>query len=383
MELIKIDEALRSAASRIDITSAMYEEAVAHYQSVATYLDNRGLPVQIRPYGSILSGTPVRPLADDEDGYFDIDMAVIVSGADIGSSPEAIRSDVQSRLEESDRYKGMLTVDDMCITVEYVANGTQGGFRLDLASCVANPDCARALSCRTAPRYSKEATAIARRSGSWVESNPEGLGQWFLDINEGFAEAARRARKSTIAAGSPLYASVDPVPDQLYRSNLQCAVQIAKRSRDVYYLRADHDDRPGSFVLLILFGFIAEQLAPNSSIYDILASFVSNMREARTGALVSRSGMLGCSGEWSLENPVFGENVISGWTNSEAATFFRWVDSLGQDLENLLRGGFKASASLESMFGRKIGNTAYADLGMPAIAAATQVSPRKPWGLYD
>lgn len=381
MEVSAINKALRRAASQIDITPTMYEEAVTHYEAVSTYLDNNGLPVHIRPYGSILSGTTVRPLTDDESGYFDIDMAVIVADADTSNCyPEEIRADIQNRLEDSDRYRERLTLDDTCITIEYVAGGNKGGFRLDLASCVKDPECARAWTCRTAPMYSEEAIAIARESGSWIKSNPIGLGEWFLHINERFAEGGRSTRKAAIAASSPIYASVDDVPDQLDRSDLQCAVQIAKRSRDVYYQRAEHDDRPGSFVILILFGLIAEQLPPTSSIYDILVSFVSSMQEARADAVSGRAGMLGSEGRWVLKNPVFDENIISNWTNSEASTFFRWIDSLGRDLDSLLQGSAKASASMESLFGKKTGSSIYAGLGAPAVVTPLQVAPSKPWG---
>lgn len=380
MDHIAINETLRNAATKIDIPPSMYEKAVAHYNAVANYLDNQGLPVVITPYGSFLSGTPARPLTDDEDGYFDIDAEVVVEGASINSSDaSSVRFEVESLLFESGRYSDRLTSDDTCMTLEYVVDGIAGGFRLDLSSCAAAPNCEQAQACATAPTYSHTAIAIAKRSNEWMPTNPVGLANWFLDLNERFAQKGRMARKAAIAASSTVYASVDSVPDQLDRSNLQCAVQIAKRSRDVFFHRAGRDDRPGSFVLLILFGLISEELPSNASIYDILCAFASNMEKADEEIAQGACGALGKLKGRELKNPVFDENVISNWTDSDIEAFFMWIKAFNRDLRNLSQGTAKTSASLEAIFGQKTGKEAATALGISAIAAPSLVKPNKPW----
>lgn len=378
----EIDEILREGAKKIDITPTMHKEATDHYKAIGSYLDDNNVPVDITPYGSFMMGTPTRPLTDDKEGYFDIDMAVERSTLRLGGcTPEEARSPIEDKLLLSDRYRDKTEVDDSCITVEYVSNGKEGGFRLDLNVCVADPESHEAWNCATAPIYADTAIQIARRGDpDWMGSNPKGLSNWFKSINEKFALEGRGLRKSIIAQENrAIYASVEDVPDDMDRSDFQRAVQIAKRSRDVFYKNSCYENTPGSYILTVLFGLIGEELPGDFTVSDILAKFIEKMKGAKELSDAGFECMLGRRGAWLLQNPVYDENLLDGWTNDFADRFFRWINHLEKNLQDLCGDDVKRLASSQAIFGKTVGRSI---APVAAVAAPSVIThPQKPWRL--
>lgn len=378
----EIDEILRDGAKKIDITPTMHKEATDHYKAIGSFLDDNNVPVDIKPYGSFMMGTPTRPLIDDKEGYFDIDVAVERSDLQSGGcTPEETRNPIEDKLLSSDRYGNKATVDDSCITVEYVSNGKEGGFRLDLNVCVADPESQEARRCATAPIFADTAIQIARRSDpGWIGSNPKGLSNWFKEINEKFALEGRSLRKSIIAQENrAIYASVEDVPDNMDRSDFQRAVQVAKRSRDVFYKNSSYEKTPGSYILTVLFGLIGKELPANSTVSDILAKFIEEMKNARELSDAGFECILGRRGAWTLQNPVYDENLLDGWTDGFADRFFRWVSHLEKNLQDLCGDDVRRSASSQAIFGKTVGRSI---APVAAVAAPSVIThPQKPWRL--
>lgn len=200
-------------------------------------------------------------------------------------------------------------------------NDKEGGFRIDLDTCVTDHTTGDSLALAGKP-YSEKAIAIARSSSPiWLGSNPEGLVSWFNDKNERFASKGRHARKEKIAKSSPdVYASVEDVPDMMDRSTLQRAVQVAKRSRDEYYRRLQVDKKPASCVLTVLFGMVAEKIDEDCSTLDILEAFISRLKEAKSDAKLGMESMIGRKAAWKLENPVYAENMLEDWSDLGSAS---------------------------------------------------------------
>ena len=68
---------LNEVGKMLDVTKAEYEQITSSYQAVGKFLAERPSPLseynpQIRPQGSFLLGTAVRPVS--EDGDLDIDL---------------------------------------------------------------------------------------------------------------------------------------------------------------------------------------------------------------------------------------------------------------------------------------------------------------------
>lgn len=156
MNEIEINNILSKGANLLDITPSMFEEATSHYKAVGEFLGNHGIDADISPCGSILTGTVVRPYSENEDAYFDIDVLVNRPGFDsANNTPGEVRDPVDETLLKSDRYGNMAKEYDECITVEYVANGIEGGFRLDLNTCIDDK------TCKTRQEYADSSVSMA------------------------------------------------------------------------------------------------------------------------------------------------------------------------------------------------------------------------------
>ena len=376
----EINEMLGKGARAIDITPSMLKEATGHYEAIAGFLENNGIRADVSPYGSIVMGTPTRPLSDRENEFFDIDALVKRTDLDILSCrPEEVREPVEDLLVSSKLYGDKIDTCDSCITVNYVLGDIDDGFRLDLSTGVANPDDPSAAPCATYPEYADTTIAIARRnSPEWLGSNPRGLCNWFLGINERFAASGRQRRKASIAAAYPaIYESAEQVPDDMDRSPLQQALQIAKRSRDEFYRRCGCANVPASCILTVVFGKVAATMRDDASILDFLNAFVAFAGQSASDVRAGEKSFFGRTGGWTLMNPVYGEDMLEGWNDSDAKMFFNWAEDLGKSLLDLTGSKAKAASSVEAIFGAKTGKRI-----LPAAAAALGVSavaPTRPW----
>ena len=362
MNEIEINNILSKGANLLDITPSMFEEATSHYKAVGEFLGNHGIDADISPCGSILTGTVVRPYSENEDAYFDIDVLVNRPGFDsANNTPGEVRDPVDETLLKSDRYGNMAKEYDECITVEYVANGIEGGFRLDLNTCIDDK------TCKTRQEYADSSVSMAWKNPErWHGSNPRGLCQWFIDKNERFAAVERAQRKARILKENrSLYASIEDVPDSLDRSEMQRAVQVLKRSRDEFYHRCGKSEKaPASCVVTI--GKVSDHLPNNTKAIEFLESFIQCARSLAAAR--------------SLPNPVYDEDLLQEWDDESFALLTLWVEEIDRSLGNLRCGArAKGGAAAEAIFGSKIGKRA-----MPVTAAAvvpSVVTPLKPWSM--
>lgn len=384
----QLNDAIESALESLDITPTMFNEAEGHYKAMASFLSNSDMESDIFPYGSIATGTVTRPYTPDEDSYFDFD--ILCKRTDLRKTdckPDEVRTPIEDALMNSDRYRDMTHPCDECLTVEYVFNGKDGGFRLDLSPCIANEgDEPEIVNCETYPVYSYNTVSIAKRNpDAWLGSNPQGLIDWFKDKNERFAVKSRAAQRLKILnKHGSVYASIEQIPWELERTSLQRAIQFAKRSRDVYYHELDGSaKRPPSCALMILMVKAAEGLPDSSGTLDILRSFcgiVSSMeQELRSG----QSTVIGSSGNWKLDNPVYSGSLIGDdWTDQDTDCLFRWSKILAADLVDLAAGGGKTQAAAQNLLGKRNASSALLK-ALPAevafAAPSTISSGHKPW----
>ena len=385
----ELNNLLEKGAERLDITPTMFEEAKTHYGSVGEFLGNNGIDADIYPFGSIATGTVTRPYTEDEDDYFDIDVAVRRDDCSLqDSSPDEVRDPVADALRRSGRYSGKLDESDECITVLYVSNGVEGGFRLDLNVCIENENGpgSKAADCATYPEYSAEPIAIARKDDRWLDSNPRGLVDWFNDKNRRFAAVSSLRQKERIQRDHPsVYASIEDVPDILTRTSLQRAVQILKRSSRVYYrtCRWDgpQDTLPSSCMINVLCANVSDSLPDEASIMDVLEAFVGLCAQPGSAIASGTSAPIGSSGAWRLDNPVYAGNLLEGWTDNDARRFFSWVESLASSLNDLFGIEQKREAALSHVFGNRIAGQILPAAVAPAVIKAGPGSgtASQPW----
>lgn len=370
MKETEINDILSRGAGLLDITPSMFEEATSHYKAVGEFLGNHGVDADISPCGSILTGTVVRPYSDDDDAYFDIDVLVNRPGFGSASSmPRDARGPVDETLLNSDRYGDMAEECAECITIEYVSNGVEGGFRLDLNTCIDDRENPRAQTCETYPEYADYAVSMAwENPEQWHGSNPRGLCQWFIDRNERFAAPGRAQRKARILRENQgVYASIEDVPDSLDRSEMQRAVQVLKRSRDEFYHhRVRYEKAPASCVITVIVGVLSDDLPDDATAIDFLEGFIrcaQSLAETR-----------------GLPNPVYDEDLLKGWEDRDFDLLASWTKEIERSLGDLRHGTrSKGSAAAEAIFGSKVGRRV-----MPAVTAAAApsvVAPSKPWSM--
>ena len=356
MNETEINDILSKGANLLDITPSMFEEATSHYKAVGEFLGNHGIDADISPCGSILTGTVARPYSENEDAYFDIDVLVNRPGFDsANSTPREVRDPVDDTLLKSDRYGNMTKEYDECITVEYVANGIEGGFRLDLNTCIDDK------TCMTRQGYADSSVSMAWKNPErWHGSNPRGLCQWFIDKNERFAALDRAQRKARILKENrSLYASIEEVPDSLDRSEMQRAVQVLKRSRDEFYHRCGKTEKaPASCVVTVIIGTVSDCLPDNAKAIEFLNSFIQC-----AGSLAAAR---------SLSNPVYDEDLLQEWDDESFALLTSWIEEIERSLGNLRCGSqAKGGAAAEAIFGSKIGKERCPLQRQPSLPASS------------
>lgn len=366
-----ISNILSKGASTLDITPSMFKEATEHYEAVGKYLEGQGLEVEISPFGSIITGTVVRPYSKDENAYFDIDVLVNRPNLDKTScTPRQAREPVDKALLNSERYGNKTKECKECLTIEYVADGVEGGFRLDLNTCVNDATNPSAKKCDTYPEYAYDTVAIAwNNPEQWYGSNPRGLCRWFIDKNERFAAAGRIQRKAQILKENRgVFASIEEVPNSLDRSEMQRAVQVLKRSRDEFYHRCgDLEKAPASCVISIMVGNLSEKLPIDATVVDFLEGFVRYTHSVTEMRI--------------LQNPVYDENLLHDWEEGNFTLLILWAEEIRRSLDRLRNGTqAKRSAAIEAIFGSKVGKqilpTAESSASAPRI-----VMPSKPWAM--
>ena len=116
----RVDMILRQIAKELDISEEKYENAVASYNAVGSYLSNHiNTQVDIFPQGSFRLGTVIKPLSDEDD--YDIDLVCRLNKQFL--YPQNLKNEVGQALKSSDRYSKMLQPEGKrCWTLKYADN---------------------------------------------------------------------------------------------------------------------------------------------------------------------------------------------------------------------------------------------------------------------
>ena len=102
---------LNEVGKMLDVTKTEYEQITSSYQAVGKFLAEYPSPLsefnpQIRPQGSFLLGTAVRPVS--EEGDLDIDLVCELTRKPLSWTQYTTKNVVGDRLKSSDLYRGKL-----------------------------------------------------------------------------------------------------------------------------------------------------------------------------------------------------------------------------------------------------------------------------------
>ncbi len=389
---IRLNDLLTKIAESLDISPSDYDRAVQSYQAVGNCLKNgvysgsSGVPV-IYPQGSIRLGTVVRPLREEADASYDLDLVCELQYSNIhlsSGNAEIIKNLVGDQLKSNSVYRAKLEPEGKrCWTLEYAE--TAGiGFHIDVLPCIPdlpNGQMNNARQRHPLPPSSFADTAIRITDKDderlpkydWSSSNPLGYVRWFESKNTTFALLAPRQKQSILKSSvvslneTPRYKSFQEVPNELVRTPLQRTIQILKRHRDIRY-KKNPAFKPISMIITTL---CAQLYSGEDDLISALRNIVTKLGyysalvENRYAPLHKSVAQLGfiqrtVDGKWYIPNPVNPEeNFADRWHEEEngveharARAFFQWIDWVRQDIEAPLQTG--SLEHLNGLFGVKL-----------------------------
>lgn len=366
---MKKDDAILHSLQDLDLSPTMEKNARDKYQTLAKYLESKGLDSDFYPQGSFLIGTTIKPYKDGKDHDYDLDILSILKRKKEETQPYNVKIDVGDCIKESGIYSEKLEKEDKnCWTLKYAEISDGVGFSLDVVPSVDESSNIKNEIILSGVDYSKaeKTVAITEKKGNlsyeWKTSNPLGFGDWFLEISNKHLTSDMKNKQF---ASLPIeirmeFASIENIPVYYYRSNLQRAVQFMKRHRDIYYDRSKKgNDKPSSILITAL---IADCVKDQYflSVSEIINRFIEGWKQ-KTISIMKNGKIL---------NPVdLRENLIGSYNYSRLNTMDKWIASLSELLN------IDDEMSLKRNLHNDINERAFTnELGSPRL-----VSPTKPW----
>ena len=358
----QISALLNEIARTLDVTKAEYNAITTSYQAVGKHLaDSPSLlnayRPQIRPQGSFLLGTAVRPVA--EDGDLDIDLVCELTRKPSFWTQYNTKQAVGDRLKESTTYREMLDKEGKrCWTLKYA----DGKYHMDILPCFVDEDYPTALEKMITSGDSEITDTTAIRitdktlrnyynetdTNEWIKSNPFGLAKWFYNI---------AYRPSSLNKSIMLNEAIAPVPKYYEtKSTLQRVIQLLKRHRDITFIN-NGDDKPISMIITVL---AAKAYDDSIDLFGALKNIVFNMTTYIDGT----------PGHRMVKNPVNPEeNFAEKWTsdNKKEENFYRWISKLQQDVNRMISvagtGLDQMQKVFEASFGESVSRSSFKTYG--------------------
>src|SRR5690554_4409865 len=185
---------LEQIAKTLDITEAQYNQVVQRYTAVSNHLaqedsDLSRFQPDIKPQGSFLYGTMIRPIFETDE--LDVDLVCRLKGkVDVWAQLD-LKQAVGDRIKENADYERMLDDEgDRCWTLVY-----SGAFHLDILPALVGQEhytlFERSYSGLAEAQVEDLAIRMTDRSRisyewdsdaqNWPKSNPFGYAKWLKD----------------------------------------------------------------------------------------------------------------------------------------------------------------------------------------------------------
>ena len=363
----KFSEILETLGETLDISETQYNAAVGSYSAVGDWLaksDSSLAPYNpiIRPQGSFMLGTMVKPINEKDD--LDIDLVCELTGKKASWTQYNLKQAVGNRLKETERYKKMLEEEGRrCWTLLYADSAN---YHMDILPCIVSNEYSILLEkaySATASYNGYESLAIRITDKkednyytetdveNWLKSNPFGYGRWFFSKAD-----VLPLRKSVI-----LSEAVNPVPKyNREKLPLQRVVQILKRHRDMMFNGSD--GKPISIAITTLAALAYKK---ETSTIDALINIVGNMEHYIEERYDRNFGKFV---KW-ISNPVNPEeNFADKWIEhpQREQNFYKWLAQVKQDVHNIVRqrGYHNISEAMKKPFGEATVLKAFSTLGV-------------------
>ena len=338
----------------LDISQSQYETITKSYQAVGEWLSEgeliNVLKPEIRPQGSFMLGTAIKPINENDD--IDIDLVCELQNKPVSWTQYDLKQAIGKRIKENTLYSQMLEKQNggrRCWTLLYRQNAkAKERYHLDILPSIVSSNyhlvLEKAFSENNLSDYESLAIRITDNKSAdyysssnintWLKSNPFGYAQWFF----------QRAMLHQTRLFS-IQESIQPVPKyQESKYALQRIVQILKRHRDIMFNGNEH--KPISIIITTL---AAKAYNGESNIVEGLYNVVHSMKNH----IVYKNG------EYFVENPVNPkENFADKWKEEpkKKENFFNWITKVQSDVDSIVssKGMFSIQNSLEKPFGKNL-----------------------------
>lgn len=309
----------------IQLSRPKYAMVSERYKAIGRWLGAQGSVFEndrpeIYPQGSFAIQTTVRPHGEIQEYDLDFVMELAGGATRYQISPEALLNDLESRLRENGKYKGIVERMNRCIRLNYA-----GDFHLDILPALPAPN--RGLSYKI--------IVPDRELHQYKPSNPKGYRDWFR------AQSTRvLLKESSIEPLTPMQAAAE-------KPNLCNIVQLAKRARDVEFSKPETAVR--SIVLTTL---LAMHYSSGSSLEHELS-----MTLKATNTTIAQ-----CRNIIEVYNPANPEEKLSEcWDKypEQYQSFTSWMSNFCEKVDQLQRlHGLELAIALKAMFGEGVVNQA-------------------------
>lgn len=352
---------IKRVIKSLDITPTMFKNAEEKYKNIGAFLNKNGLNVDISLQGSFAIGTAIKPYSQGRDKSYDVDV-VCVFGDKTIQSQEA-RERLLSVLNDSEVYSDKITEWPKCFTLDYAKIGDYD-FSIDLVPTRRKEENVPVTGANSFYLTDILEIAIKEKKYDWYTINPKGYQKWFCDINSKFALYNREFRMNQVFENNKhIFAKVEDIPEYFNKSALQEAIQILKRSRDVYFSKIrDDDNKPASIIITTFAALTAKKYPENIDSIDLAMYIINDLRLYSRKEIHSEidSTIIKYNGKWEFLNPVNSEdNLLDSWNKNELVPkkFFEWIEKAGLDLNEIIsKDGINYVDVLGNSFGNEIVN---------------------------
>lgn len=248
----QIDSTLNEMAKEVQLDETRYNRMITSYEAIKKWIESdekffKPFKYEVYPHGSVRIFTTVKPIGKDE---FDLDIVIHFKDSTILQSPMKIYTELKRRLNEHETYRKMLELKSRVLRLNYA-----GDFHMDIMSGIQDSE------------FDENKIRVPDRElGKWVSSNPIGYANWFMAkanlVESSLLEKTFKAEKIEI-------------DDFNNKKPLQRAVQLIKRSRDIYF-QEDDSYKTRSIILTTIAG---QFYSGEESIFGTIDNVITKIQE--------------------------------------------------------------------------------------------------------
>lgn len=366
----QFSDILEELGKTLDISETQFNAAVQSYNAVAKQLSKEGSILEqykpeIRPQGSFLLGTMIKPIHEDDD--VDIDLICELNGKNVNWTQKILKDNVGEQLKENELYRNKVTLKNgrRCWTLYYrnTSDDPTQRYHLDVLPSIIDSNYVKMFSesYSTIKNINELAIRITDKERddyeldknhlNWLKSNPIGYGKWF------FHRAAISSNEIKL-----LSEAIQQVPKhKKEKLPLQRVVQILKRHRDMLFNGNEH--KPISIIITTL---ASKAYNKETDIIEALINVVNDMENHIEERWSDEHGKVI---KW-ISNPVNDEeNFADKWQEypQREKNFYHWLNEVKKDLNNILGQSGKGlqfiNESMVKPFGKDAVTKAFSNYG--------------------